>query len=157
MTPKPALKLLVVDDDPMIRRAIARAAEDPDYEILLADAPTAALELLAKNAVQVVISDQHMRGARGTDFLAIVEAKYPEIVRILLTSDTSKSVFVSAVNKGQARRVLYKPWNDEQLHTIVRQALGLPVRRAAVQPELKESAASQAFGKIASLLSSKKG
>lgn len=156
MTTKPALKLLVVDDDPMIRRAIARAAEDPDYEILLADGPTAALELLSKHEIQVVISDQHMRGTRGTDFLAVVEARYPEIVRVLLTSDTSTSVFVSAVNKGHVRKVLYKPWNDDQLHTIVRQSLGLPVRRAAVQHAPATSAASQTFGKIASLLSSKK-
>lgn len=126
-------KILIVDDDPMARRALARTLSDDDFEVVQASNPTDGLEILAKNDVQVVLSDFHMGREKGSTFLSIVEQRHPNVVRILLTSDTSTEVFVSSVNVGHARRVLYKPWHDEQVQTVVRQAFGM-TRRAAKKP-----------------------
>jgi DNA-binding NtrC family response regulator len=138
-------KMLIVDDDPMARRALLRTLADDDYEIVQASSPSEALGILAENMdIKVVVSDQHMGRETGAAFLSVVESKYPSIVRILLTSDTSTETFVSAVNEGHARRVLYKPWQDEQLSTVVRQGFGLPRRAAAKKPAvhiLKEPSA----------------
>ena len=127
-------KMLVVYDDPMARRAILRTLEDDDYQILQAASPSEALEILANNEdIKVVLSDHHMGRETGAAFLSVVEAKYPQIVRILMTSDASTETFVAAVNEGHARRVLYKPWQDEQLVGVVRQGFGLP-RRTGKKP-----------------------
>jgi DNA-binding NtrC family response regulator len=152
MTTQPSRKLLIVDDDPIARRAISRSLEDADYEILQADGPTQALQILSDNDIKVVISDQHMRNALGTAFLSIVEAKFPNTVRVLLTSDTSTDVFVSAVNEGHARRVLYKPWVDEQLRGVVRQCFGLPRKKNAVPVYTIKPQTSRTLSKIAALL-----
>jgi response regulator RpfG family c-di-GMP phosphodiesterase len=152
-TPKTNRKLLIVDDDPIARRAIARSLEDADYEILQAEGPSEALKVMNEHDIKIVISDQHMRGATGTGFLSVVEAKFPNTVRLLLTSDTSTDVFVAAVNDGHARRVLYKPWVDEQLRGAVRQYFGLPRRRPGAPPvfEVKPQSA-RTLDRIAALL-----
>ncbi len=131
---KSSRKLLIVDDEPIARRSIARSLADPEYEIMQADCPAQALALLAEHDIKVVISDQHMPGVSGTSFLATVQASYPDVVRVLLTSDTSTDVFVAAVNEGHVRRVLYKPWADEQIRSVVRQCFGLPRRSPNAPP-----------------------
>lgn len=120
--------LLIVDDDAITRRAMCRTLEDPDYNVLQAAGPAEALELLSRHHIEVVISDFHMPSENGAQFLAAVKVRCPNTVRVLLTSDTSSKVLVSAINDGQARRVLYKPWTDEQLRNVVRQSFGLPRR-----------------------------
>lgn len=130
-------KLLLVDDDTITRRALARTLADPDFDILQADSPTQGLAMLAANEdIKVVISDFHMGRETGAGFLSVVERKYPNVVRILLTSDTSTNVFVAGVNEGHARRVLYKPWSGDQVISLVRHSFGLP-RRATKAYEVK--------------------
>lgn len=144
-------KLLVVDDDSMSLRAITRTLEDPDFQICTASSPGEALEILEKEDIRVVLSDHHMGCETGAALLSVIETKYPNIVRILMTSDTSTGVFVAAVNEGHARRVLYKPWVDEQLQAVVRQAFNLPRRRNQPVYELK-APTSRTLTKIAAML-----
>lgn len=150
MTTSSSRKLLIVDDDPIARRAIARTLADKDYEIVQAESPSRALELMQEHHFRVLITDQHMPGSEtGTDFLAMIEILFPDTIRILLTSDTSTEVFVAAINGGKARRVVYKPWHDEQLHNVVRQSFGLPRKRPA--PPLKQPTATT-LTRIAAML-----
>jgi len=118
--------LLIVDDDVLARRALTRTLTDPAYRIVHAENPKQALAILEKEKIQVVLSDYHMGFDSGATFLAEVERRFPNVVRLLLTSDTATDVMVAAVNEGRARRVLYKPWHDDQLRAAVRQAFGLP-------------------------------
>jgi DNA-binding NtrC family response regulator len=153
MTAPTTRKLLIVDDDSMARRAIERTLQDPDYQIFSASSPSEALAILEKEDIRVVLSDHHMGRETGAAFLSVVETKYPHVVRILMTSDTSTGVFIAAVNEGHARRVLYKPWVDEQLHAVVRQAFNLPRRRPQRAPvyEIKQPS-SRTLTKIAAML-----
>jgi DNA-binding NtrC family response regulator len=123
--------LLIVDDDPSTRRSLIRTLSDPEYRILQAESAEGAFAILDRGEVQVVLSDYHMGGIDGVTFLSQLEQRYPKTVRLLLTSDMSTDVMIDAVNEGRARRVIYKPWHDEQLRAVVRQCLGLP--RAPVQ------------------------
>ena len=153
MTTTPTRTLLIVDDDPMALRAIARTLQDPDFQIMSASSPSEALALLEHNDIRVVLSDYHMGTETGAAFLSIVETKFPNIVRILMTSDTSTEVFVDSVNVGHARRVLYKPWVDEQLHAVVRQGFNLPrlrVQKSSVY-EIREPG-RRTLTKIAAML-----
>ncbi|MBW4647160.1 MAG: response regulator [Kastovskya adunca ATA6-11-RM4] len=116
-------KLLVVDDEPdnldLLYRTFHR-----EYQVLRADNGPAALEILAKEGdVAVIISDQRMPLMSGTEFLSLTATRYPDIIRIILTGYTDVEDLVEAINAGKVFKYVTKPWDADELKTVVRQAL----------------------------------
>ncbi len=116
-------KILVVDDEPdnldLLYRTFYR-----DYKVLRADSGPAALELLdSEGDIAVIISDQRMPIMSGTEFLALTAARYPDIIRIILTGYTDVEDLVDAINSGKVFKYVTKPWDAEELKEVVRQAL----------------------------------
>ncbi|HBB30587.1 MAG TPA: adenylate cyclase [Cyanobacteria bacterium UBA8803] len=116
-------KLLVVDDEPdnldLLYRTFHR-----DYKVLRAENGPAALEILANEGdVAVIISDQRMPLMSGTEFLSLTAAQYPDIIRIILTGYTDVEDLVEAINAGKVFKYVTKPWNAEELKSVVRQAI----------------------------------
>lgn len=114
--------LLVVDDEPNIRRAITRSLHVDGYRILSAGSAAEGFEVLATNTVGVVLSDQRMPGMTGTEFLARVRELYPSIVRVVLSGYTDVRTVTEAVNRGQIYKFLTKPWDDDELRKEVEAA-----------------------------------
>lgn len=116
-------KLLVVDDEPdnldLLYRTFHR-----EYRVLRAENGPAALEVLANEGdVAVIISDQRMPLMSGTEFLSLTAAKYPDIIRIILTGYTDVEDLVEAINSGKVFKYVTKPWNADELRSVVRQAM----------------------------------
>lgn len=116
-------KILVVDDEPdnldLLYRTFYR-----DYKVLRAGSGPAALQLLANEGdVSVIISDQRMPMMSGTEFLSLTATQYPDIIRIILTGYTDVEDLVEAINAGKVFKYVTKPWEAEELKTVVRQAL----------------------------------
>lgn len=114
--------LMVVDDEPGIRSALTRTLRRDGYHILTAGSGAEALEILAVNHVQVIISDQRMPVMSGTEFLNIVKQLYPDSIRIILSGYTDLAVVTDSVNRGAVYKFFTKPWNDELLREQVREA-----------------------------------
>lgn len=114
--------LLLVDDDRGIRAALNRVLRGDGYRILAATGGAEALELLALNPVQVIISDQRMPNMSGTEFFDAVTQRYPDTVRIILSGYVDLAVVTDSMNRGSVYKCLAKPWNDEQLRELVRDA-----------------------------------
>lgn len=114
--------LLLVDDEAGIRSALTRMLRKDGYRILTASSGAEALDVLAVNPVQVIISDQRMPGMSGTEFLAIVKQLYPDTVRIILSGYTDLQVVTESVNQGAVFKFLTKPWSDDLLREQVRDA-----------------------------------
>lgn len=115
------LTLLLLDDEENILKALARVLRRDGYRILMATNPHDAFELLAKNQVQVVISDQRMPEMSGTIFLSKVKDLYPDTVRIVLSGYSDLKTVTEAVNQGAIFKFLSKPWEDEQLRKEIAQ------------------------------------
>lgn len=113
--------LLLLDDERPVLQALARMLRRDGYRILATTDPDEALELLAKHAVQVVISDQLMPKISGTAFLARVRELHPGVVRIVLSGHTAVQTITDAIKLGGIWRFLTKPW-DDTLREDVRQA-----------------------------------
>jgi diguanylate cyclase (GGDEF)-like protein/PAS domain S-box-containing protein len=119
---KPLRTLLLVDDEPNILSALKRLLRRDSYKILTAASGKEGLELLAKNEIDVIVSDQRMPGMTGVDFLRTVKTLYPETVRIVLSGFTELQSVTDAVNEGAIYKFLTKPWDDNQLREHITHA-----------------------------------
>ena len=117
--------LLLVDDETSILNALKRLFRREGHEILTAEGGLPALEVLkqAQASVSLIISDQRMPGMNGAQFLEQSMQICPDAMRFLLTGYSDMDAVVDAVNKGKIHRYLTKPWNDQELLALARDAL----------------------------------
>jgi CheY-like chemotaxis protein len=118
----PVRTLLLVDDEPNILSALRRQLRGAGYQILTASSGHEGLDLLLRNKVDVIVSDQRMPGMTGVEFLRTVKQMYPETVRIVLSGFTELQAVTDAVNEGAIYKFLTKPWDDMQLREHIAQA-----------------------------------
>ncbi len=115
--------VLFVDDEENILKSVKRLFMDEPFEVLTADSGAAGLAVLNdRQDVGVIVSDQRMPGMSGAEFLEKSRPVAPEAVRVVLTGYADISAAVDAINKGGAWKYLAKPWEDENLVHVVREA-----------------------------------
>jgi len=117
--------ILLVDDEPNVVSALRRLLRPTGYSVLTAGSGTDALTLLDAQPVDLIISDMRMPGMTGDQLLTQVRSRWPHVMRLLLTGYAEVSSAISAINEGGIYRYISKPWDDEELLRIVRQALEL--------------------------------
>ncbi|WP_334030988.1 response regulator [Alteromonas sp. P256] len=115
--------VLFVDDEPNILRAIKRALFTMDINLLLADGGSKALELMEKQPVHVIISDMKMPQISGAELLEQVAKNYPETFRVVLTGYADIESTIKAVNQGKIHRYLQKPWDNQELISVINEGL----------------------------------
>ncbi|WP_224984325.1 response regulator [Geomonas agri] len=117
-------RILCVDDERNVLRALERIFLDEEYEILTAASGEEGLLLLEESPqVQVVISDFRMPGMNGVEFLKDVCTRHPETIRIVLSGYADTAAVVAAINEGKIYKFIPKPWNDDELRMTVAKAL----------------------------------
>lgn len=122
LTPR-AASLLLVDDEPSILSSLRRLLRTGGYQIHTAESGQAGLEILEREAVDLVISDMRMPEMDGATFLEQVRARWPATTRILLTGYADVSSTIAAINRGEVYRYVAKPWDDTDLLLLVRDTL----------------------------------
>ncbi len=115
--------VLVVDDDEHVRRSLRRVLRRARCNFLEAPEAATALDLLASEPVQVVVSDYRMPGMDGVEFLRIVKERYPAVQRVLLTGQADTSAIEEAVNRSEIFRFIWKPWDENHLLLTVQDAI----------------------------------
>jgi len=116
-------KILFVDDEPHVTKALKRALRREPYEITCATSAAEGLEILARSDVSVVVSDEQMSGMSGSEFLAEVRRKYPSTIRMILTGQAGLDATIHAINEGEVYRFFTKPCNAVDLKVAIRQAI----------------------------------
>ncbi len=117
-------RLLFVDDEENILRALCRLLEDEEYEIATAGSGAAGLEALVGHPdTAVIVSDQRMPGMTGVEFLERSKEVAPGAVRILLTGYADINASIDAINRGGAFRYLTKPLKEGELVQTIRDAV----------------------------------
>jgi CheY-like chemotaxis protein len=113
-------KVLVVDDDAAIRRAIVRALDGEPYTVIPAHCGEIALAILEREEIDVILSDYSMPAMNGVELLTTVRRRFPQVVRLMLTSNDEVHVFANAVSEAGVRRFFHKPWDDDELREAMR-------------------------------------
>jgi len=116
-------KVLLVDDEESILNSLRRLLRGQPYEVLLATSGAQALEIMALQPVDLVMSDARMPNMDGATLLAHVRQRYPATMRIMLTGYADPSAIIKAINEGQIHHYISKPWNDDEMLLTLRQAL----------------------------------
>jgi two-component system response regulator HupR/HoxA len=123
--------VLVVDDEPgsveVLSISLGRS-----YKVYTATDGETALQLLAEHPdIALAIIDQRMPGMSGTELIQRTIEPYPHLIRIILTGYTDIDSLIEAINAGRVYRYLTKPWNKDEIISVVRQ--GLEVHRLALE------------------------
>jgi two-component system cell cycle response regulator len=117
--------LLVVDDDAFMREVLVDALEGEPWRILSAGSAEEALVLLAREPVDVILSDQCMPGMQGTELMAHVSRAQPRTVRLILSGLSEVEAIERACAAGLVDRHLAKPWAAGALREDLRAAFDL--------------------------------
>jgi two-component system sensor histidine kinase/response regulator len=112
------IKVLYVDDEEQNLIAF-RANFRKEYEVYTANNATVALELLERNPVHIIISDQRMPNITGVEFLEKTVNLYPDASRLLITGQSDIEVVIDAINRGQISKFIQKPWDWEKLSIAI--------------------------------------
>jgi DNA-binding NtrC family response regulator len=113
-----AARVLVVDDESIILRAVSRMLECGGHEVLPAKAPLQALEIVRNNPpVHLVISDIEMPEMKGTQLIREVAQLSPHTVALLMTGH------INPMDVPHGVRVLNKPFSSRELLSTVQATL----------------------------------
>lgn len=115
-------RILVVDDDPSLRRVLQAQLEQEAYEVAAATLPQEALLVLQLRPFDLVITDLKMPGMSGLELLKHVRLQYPQTIVIMLTAFGTVDTAVEAMKAG-AYDYLTKPVHSDEMSVVVHRAL----------------------------------
>lgn len=108
-------RILLVDDEAAMLTALQRALRSSEYEVMVASSGQEALDILADNEIQVVVSDVRMPEMTGDELMTQIKNLYPDVVGILLTGYAELNAVIRVLNNGAVFRFLEKPWEQAAL------------------------------------------
>ncbi len=136
----PGATLLVVDDDPNVRKVLVAQLKDAGFKVEEAQSGQEANRLIDRRAYDVIICDLVMEGVSGIDVLMHSKRVNPDVEVIMLTAFGSVESAVQALQSG-AFHYITKPHNREELIVTVQRALEqnrLRLRLRALERQMRE-------------------
>jgi DNA-binding NtrC family response regulator len=128
-----ASTVMVVDDEAMVAAALCNFLElETPYRVISCTSGASALETLAGETIDVIVSDYMMPGMDGISFLRRAREMQPMTTRILLTGYADKENAIRAINEAGLYYYLEKPWSNDQLKIVIRNG----IERSALFNEL---------------------
>jgi len=117
-------RILIVDDEPLVRRAVTRALRS-EFEIHAAESCEEALKIIDSSApFDAVVADLSLGpGPDGIELLRAVRQRDPICARLLLSAWAELEVVTNAVSGGIAQRSVSKPWEPGELNRAINAAI----------------------------------
>ena len=115
-------RVLVIDDEKVIRDGCSRVLDKEGHEVLTASSGEEGLGIMEEQAADVVLLDLMMPGIDGFEALEIIRKNWPATDVIIITGFATVEKAVQAMKQG-AFDFLAKPFNPDYLRIVVRRAL----------------------------------
>jgi CheY-like chemotaxis protein len=144
MTPS-NIRILFVDDEPLILRAVQRTLAGTDYVLAFTTSPEEVAELVGEQRVDIVVSDQNMPGMTGVELLRLLERFHHGLYRIILSGDGDPTPMMRGLEDGALHAYLAKPWHPNELRAVLAVAADAVRARRGQAPEPDLERAAQAF------------
>lgn len=151
-------KILLVDDEPGIRKVLGISLEASGYQVLKAENGQEALSIFQKEAPPIVLTDIKMPGMDGIDVLRRIKAENPDTEVIVITGHGDMDLAIKSL-KYEATDFITKPIDDDELE----RALGKARKNIEARSKLKkytenlENMVQQKSERLSALLDAKSG
>jgi DNA-binding NtrC family response regulator len=115
-------KIIVIDDEQIMRDLVQRILAKAGYEVETLDDGEAVLERLAAGDIEIVISDVNMPGMSGFELLKQIKKQYPQVAVIMMTGYADTFTIKDALMFG-ADEYITKPFKHYEVTVVVERAL----------------------------------
>ena len=129
--------VLFVDDDQLILSAFIRSFNKKPVDVFTARSAEEAMGILKRTRVDVVVTDERMKGIKGTELLLWASAYFPRTPGIVLTGQPDIPSMARAINDARVYRYLTKPVNAEDLFATIIQALKKRTSHRSIKTGIK--------------------
>jgi response regulator RpfG family c-di-GMP phosphodiesterase len=118
MMKQPHKKILYVDDE-RINLELFKINFKGIYDVIVCDSALKGLQVIENENIDVIVSDLKMPEMNGIEFIETIKHKTPEKVCILLTAYIEPEVMLKAINQELIFRYVTKPWNKQNMQSII--------------------------------------
>ncbi|MCA9666843.1 MAG: response regulator [Myxococcales bacterium] len=116
-------RILIIDDDDLFARSLARTLRREGYEVETARDGDEGLRSMAAHPADLVISDVVMPNKEGVETAVELRRNFPQVPLIAMSGAMAGSVYLEVLGKLGARATLQKPFEPEELIAHIRAAL----------------------------------
>lgn len=139
-------KILIIDDREDVRSSTRWLLEDNDYQVLEAETPAKAKDILTQECINVILLDMNYSqdttsGAEGFEFLEWLNNNDVSVPTVAMTAWKSDEIIIRAMQLG-AYDFVVKPWENERILQIIQNGIilhGLKVQNQKLQQRLEAS------------------
>jgi len=103
------VSILFVDDEQSVLSALRRFLIKEPYQIFLASGGKEALEVMASQSIEIVVSDLRMPEMNGLELLNEIKQYYPDTIRLILSANRDVEEIIESINRGKIFRFIPKP------------------------------------------------
>ncbi|OYT72848.1 MAG: hypothetical protein CFK49_05055 [Armatimonadetes bacterium JP3_11] len=121
------MRILVVDDEPMVQQFLSQALEDAGHRVDIAPNGVDALTLLETHAYELVFTDVHMPRMSGIDFVRVVRQRQLRIPIVVM--DSYPDAFLESDVGAEAFAMLAKPFDLSEVRRVLCEAQQLYATR----------------------------
>ncbi|WP_046005206.1 HD domain-containing phosphohydrolase [Pseudoalteromonas rubra] len=120
--PNGPIRVLCLDDEPGVLKVLKRTLRMSGMQVAVFECGELALKALSDDEFEVIISDMRMPEMDGVEFLTKARQVSPQSQRVLLSGYADMDSTIAAINEGGIHNFLQKPWQNETLVHIIKDA-----------------------------------
>lgn len=124
-------RILFIDDDPPVRAAFGRTLRSHHIQVDLAESAQTALEMAGKCDYAVIATDYRMPDVDGLELVSRMQRIQPDATYMLVSGECDLELAMEAVNDHSVGFVITKPWNAEEVGSLVRRGIEMHEERSA--------------------------
>ncbi|GIV10503.1 MAG: hypothetical protein KatS3mg019_2594 [Fimbriimonadales bacterium] len=111
------MRILVVDDEPMVQLFLSQALEDEGHSVDIASDGVDALQRLHAHAYELIFTDVHMPRMSGIDFVRTVRRRHLRVPIVVM--DSYPDAFLESDVGAEAFALLAKPFDLDEVRRVL--------------------------------------